>query len=365
MRIRTMTMIVAPLLLIGALGACTKSAEETANATQSGGPCKIALLLPENATPRYEAADKPYFEAEVAKKAPDCEVLYFNAANDGTKQQQQAETALTQGARALVLDSADTTAAASIVEQAKAKGVKTIAYDRTPNGPVAYEFTFNAEQVGQFQGQALVDAMTKAGVPKGAQVVMINGDTSGPEALKFKQGAHKVIDSSGYTVGAEYDTPKWSPDTATTEMSQAITKIGKDNIKGVNVANDTMAGAAINAMQQAGISSLPPVTGQDAATDGLQRILLGTQTMTIYKALKKLAVAAADAAVAVATGKPVAGTTTTVTNATGDSIPANLLTPVVVMTENLKSTVVADEFVKAADLCTADVQAACQKYGIS
>jgi D-xylose transport system substrate-binding protein len=363
-RIRTIAIIAAPLLIPGMLAACTKSADQTAPAA-SGGACKIALLLPENATPRYESADKPYFEAEVAAKAPNCKVLYFNAGNDGTKQKQQAETALTQGAQVLVLDSADTTAAASIVEEAKAKGVKTIAYDRTPNGPVAYEFTFNAQQVGELQGQALVDAMTKAAAPKGAQIVMINGDTAGPEALKFKQGAHKVIDASGYKVGAEYDTPKWSPDTATTEMSQAITKVGKTNIAGLYVANDTMAGAAINAMQQAGIKPLPPVTGQDAATDGLQRILLGTQTMTIYKALKKLAIAAADAAIAVATGQPVSGATMSVTNATGDTIAANLLTPVIVTAENLKATVLADGFAKAADLCTAEVQAACQKYGIS
>jgi len=364
-RMRTSAIFAATVLLAGTIAGCTKSSNQTTNTAPSGGDCKIALLLPENATPRYEAADKPYFEAEVAQKAPNCKVLYFNAANDGTRQQQQAETALTQGAQVLVLDSADTTAAASIVEEAKGKGVKTIAYDRTPNGPVAYEFTFNAQQVGQLQGQSLVDAMTKAGAAKGAQIVMINGDTSGPEALKFKQGAHSVIDASGYQVAAEYDTPKWSPDTATTEMGQAITKAGKNNIKGVYVANDTMAGAAINAMQQAGINPLPPVTGQDAATDGLQRILLGTQTMTIYKALKKLAVAAADAAVAVATGQPVSGTTTSVKNATGDTIPANLLTPVVVTTDNLKSTVVADGFAKASDLCTADVRAACVKYGIS
>src|SRR5689334_17512178 len=180
---RTSAIFAATVLLIGALAACTKSSNQTG--TAPSGDCKIALLLPENATPRYEAADKPYFEAEVAAKAPDCKVLYFNAANDGTKQKQQADTALTQGATVVVLDAADTTAAASIVEEAKGKAVPTIAYDRTPNGPVAYEFTFNAQKVGELQGQALVDAMTKAGVPKGAQIVMINGDTSGPEAKKF------------------------------------------------------------------------------------------------------------------------------------------------------------------------------------
>ncbi|MEV6846756.1 substrate-binding domain-containing protein [Actinoplanes sp. NPDC051411] len=360
---RTIAVLAMPMLCAGALAACTKSTEQSSTPARNGS-CKIALLLPENATPRYEGADKPYFEAEIAAKAPQCKVLYFNAANDGTKQKTQAETAMTQGAQVLVLDAADTKAVASIIEEAKAKGIKTIAYDRTPNGPAAYEFTFNSQQVGQFQGQALVDAMTKAGVPKGSSIVMINGDTGNLEAKKFKAGAHSAIDSSGYKVGAEYDTPLWSPDTATTEMSQAITKLGKTNVKGLYVANDTMAGAAINAMQQAGITPLPPVTGQDAATDGLQRILLGKQTMTIYKPLKKEAAAAADAAIAVATGRPVS-TTTSVTNPSGDAIPAELLTPVVVTAANVKSTVVADGFVKVSALCSGDTQPACQKYGIS
>ena len=126
MRNRATVTIAVPALLFGLLAACTKSTAETANSAPHGA-CKIALLLPENATPRYEAADKPYFEAEVAAKAAQCTVLYFNAANDGTKQKQQAETALTQGAGVLVLDAADTKAAASIVEEAKTRGVKTIA----------------------------------------------------------------------------------------------------------------------------------------------------------------------------------------------------------------------------------------------
>ena len=313
---RTMAIFAVPLLLSGALAACTKSTDQ--NQGTQGGACKIALLLPENATPRYEAADKPYFEAEVAAEGARLQ----GAVLQRRQRRHQAEAAGRNGAdagregtRAGRGRHAGRRRASSRRPRPRASRRSRTTAPRTARS--AYEFTFNAQQVGELQGQALVDAMTKAGVAKGAPIVMINGDTAGSRGAKFKQGAHSVIDASGYKVGAEYDTPKWSPDTATTEMSQAITKVGKDNIKGVYVANDTMAGAAINAMQQAGITPLPPVTGQDAAIDGLQRILLGTQTMTIYKALKKLAIAAADAAIAVAKGKPVTGTTTTVTNATG------------------------------------------------
>jgi D-xylose transport system substrate-binding protein len=231
-------------------------------------------------------------------------------------------------------------------------------------GPVALLTTFNAIQVGQLQGTALASAMKAAGAAPGSQVVMINGDTSGYEAKLFKKGAQEAITSAGFKIGADYDTTGWDPNTAATEMTQAITKLGKGSIKGVYVANDTMAGAAINAMQQAGIKPLPPVTGQDAATDGLQRILLGTQTMTVYKRLKLLADDAAAAAVAMATGKEAPAATTSEVNQTGDTVPANLLTPVSVTAQDMKATVVADGFVTVAALCTADVTAACTKYGI-
>jgi D-xylose transport system substrate-binding protein len=362
MRVRRLAVLTAPLLLSGVLAAgCGSSGTTSSNAS---GACKIALLLPENTTPRYESADKPDFEAQVAKLAPQCKVLYFNAANDGSLQTQQANTALAEGAKVLVLDSADPQSGAAIVQAAQAKGVKTIAYDRMTGGPVALLTTFNAIQVGNLQGTALVNAMKKAGDGPGSEIVMINGDTSGYEAKLFKKGAQDAITASGFKIGVDYDTVKWDPNTATTEMTQAITKLGKANVRGVYVANDTMAGAAVNAMQQAGIKPLPPVTGQDAATDGLQRILLGTQTMTVYKRLKLLADDAGAAAVAIATGKKMPATTQSEVNQTGNKVPAVLLTPIAVTTQNMKSTVIADQFVKTSVLCTGDAKNACGKYGI-
>ena len=372
MRIPKLAVLAVPLLLSGAMAAgCSSSGTTASSAAASSGTagaatsaCKIALLLPENTTPRYESADKPYFEAQVAKLAPQCQVLYFNAANDGSLQTQQANTALAEGAKVLVLDSADPQSGAAIVQTAAAKGVKTIAYDRMTGGPVALLTTFNAIQVGNLQGTALVSAMKAAGTPAGSQIVMINGDTSGYEAKLFKKGAQDTITSAGFKIAADYDTVGWDPNTAATEMTQAITKLGKANIKGVYVANDTMAGAAINAMQQAGITPLPPVTGQDAATDGLQRILLGTQTMTVYKRLKLLANDAASAAVTIATGKPLPATTQSEVNQTGNTVPAMLLTPIAVTTANMKSTVVADGFVSISALCAGDTKSACTKSGI-
>ena len=115
---------------------------------------KIALLLPESKTARYETQDRPLFEAKVKAICPSCEILYSNADQDATKQQSQAEAALTNGAQVLVLDPVDAKASASIATQAKAKGVPVISYDRLVlGGPVDYYVSFDNEKVGNLQGQ--------------------------------------------------------------------------------------------------------------------------------------------------------------------------------------------------------------------
>ena len=126
---------------------------------------------------------------------------------------------------------------------------------------------------------------------------MINGSPTDPNAAQFKAGAHSVIDTSGFRVAKEYDTPDWSPDKAQTEMDQAITALGKNGFVGVYAANDGTAGGAIAAMK-IGWASTPttrPMTGQDAELAGIQRILAGEQYMTVYKAVKPEAEDAATA----------------------------------------------------------------------
>ncbi|GAA5187245.1 sugar ABC transporter substrate-binding protein [Rugosimonospora acidiphila] len=347
---------------LSALVVLSGCATAKTTSTSNPGPCKIAFLLPENTTPRYEADDHPLFLAAVKAQDPSCQVLYFNAANSADKQQQQAESALSQGAKVLVLDAADTNSAANIVSEAKAQGVKTIAYDRAAGGPLAYQIGFDNVTVGEQQANSLVTAMKAAGHPNG-KIVMLNGAPDATGAF-FKQGAHNVLDKSGYTIAAEFDTTGWSPTTATTEMTQAISRVGKDQIVGVYSANDTLAGAAITAMQQAGMSPLPPITGLDATNEGLQRILLGTQTMTVYKAIKSETNLAAKIAIQMVNGQSPQGTSTK-KNSTGDTVQTQDLPPVAVTAANVKSTVVADGFISAKALCAGDVATACAKDGIS
>jgi len=326
---------------------------------------KIALLLPETKTARYETQDRPQFEAKVKELCGDCEVIYSNADQDAAKQQQQAEAALTNGAKVLVLDPVDAASAVPIVTKAKQQNVPVISYDRLIKGAdIDYYISFDNEQVGKLQGQALTDKLKKDS--KSGPLVMINGASTDNNATLFKKGAHSVIDSSGFPIGQEYDTPDWSPDKAQTEMDQAVTALGKDGFVGVYAANDGTAGGAIAAMKGANVNPLPPVTGQDAELAGVQRILAGEQYMTVYKAVKPEAAAAATIAVALVNGqKPAADVTNSTVNNEKKDVPSVILTPVAVTKDNVKDTVVKDSFWTAAQICTDAYKSACTAAGIS
>lgn len=357
------TRLAAATLALGvstaALAACSSSGS-SGSATTSGsggsGGKKIALLLPETKTARYEAFDKPMFEAAIKASCSDCTVLYSNAGQDVAKQQQQAEAALTQGANVLVLDAVDGKAATTIVSSAKSRGVPVVAYDRFVAGSDFY-ISFDNEKVGKLQGTGLVAAMKAAGKNSG-DIVMINGSPTDANAGDFKKGAHSILDSSGYNIVAEYDTPDWSPDKAQQFMESKVASV-KSTLVGVYAANDGTGGGAIAALKSGGVTPLPPVTGQDAELAAIQRILAGDQALTIYKAIKPEAEGAAKAALALANkSQPQASTTK-------DSVAAVLLEPVIVTKENVKDTVIKDGFYTVAQICTPEFAAACKAAALS
>jgi D-xylose transport system substrate-binding protein len=332
--------------------------------TPAAPPKKIALLLPEAATARYDTKDKPYFEAKLKALCPTCQLIYSNAKQDAPTQQTQAEAAITNGANVLVLDPVDGAAAAAIVTKAKAAKIPVISYDRLilNTADLDYYLSFDNAAVGALQGNALLKAL--AGKTN-ATVVEINGDPADNNAKLFKLGAHSVLDGK-VNIAKEYDTPGWKPSNAQTEMQGALTALG-NKVDGVLAANDGTAGGAIAAMKAAGITKLPPVTGQDAELAAIQRILAGEQYMTAYKAIKAEAEAAAELANDLANGIAVPSSMTggkTVNNGKAD-IKSVLLTPVAVTSSNIQATVVADGFWTKADICTAQYADACTKAGIS
>jgi len=346
----------------------TAMTTEAPTAAAMGG--KIALLLPETKTTRYETADRPDFEAKMKELCPDCEIIYSNANQDASQQLSQAQAALANGAQVLVLDPVDSDAAGAIADQAKAQGVPVIAYDRLIKNSdgVNYYISFDNEEVGKLQAQSLVDKLNSMNISD-PTIVMINGSPTDNNASLFKAGAHSVFDplvaSGSLTIAKEYDTPDWSPDQAQNEMQQALTALG-NKVDGVYCANDGTASGAIAAMKSANINPLPPVTGQDAELAAIQRILVGEQYMTVYKAIKPEAEAAAQLAYDLLTNTPVPESMTqgkTVNNSTID-VPSVLLTPVAVTKDNIKDTVVKDGFWTVNQICTADYASACQDAGL-
>jgi D-xylose transport system substrate-binding protein len=359
--------LAAALLALGAAACGSSGSSSSSGSSGAGGSgAKIALLLPENKTTRYEQQDKPNFERRVHELCPSCQVLYANAEQDPAKQQQQAESVITNGAKVLVLDAVDVKAAGAIITRAKQSNIPVISYGRlVANAPIDYYVSIDPKKVGVQQGQALLAALEKAGKPHGP-IVMINGSPTDSNAPPYKQGAHSVLDPAGVKIAKEYDTPDWSPDKAQTEMQQAITAIGKNGFAGVYAANDGEAGGAIAAMKGASIApSSRPTTGQDAEVAALQRILAGDQLMTVYQPIKQIASISAELAVPLAQGKkPPANLATAKVNNGAKDVPSALVNTLVVTKDNIKDTVIKDGFVTPAQLCVGPYVKDCKAAGI-
>jgi D-xylose transport system substrate-binding protein len=355
------TAVVSLALTMAACGKAGDKKSDTSGTTgTSGGAKSVGLLLPDTVTARYERFDKPLFEAKLKELCPDCEFSYANAAQDASKQAQQVNSMITKGVKVLVVDPQDSVGIKSSIQAAVAKGIKVIAYDRLAQGPISGYVSYDNEKVGELQGHALLDAMGAKATPQ-AKIVMINGDDADPNAAQFKAGAHKVLDGK---VNIAYEqSGLWKDTVANQKVTAAITQLGKNNIAGVYSANDTMAGGIATALKGAGISV--PLTGQDADLAAIQRILVGTQSATVYKAYKPEAETAAEMAVDLLQGKSVTSVADmTVTSGSGDKVPAKLLVPASVTKGNIKDTVIKDGLYTTAQVCTAEFVQACKNAGI-
>ncbi len=346
----------AAALILGGLGAA--QAAPLANAT-------VAFLMPDQSSTRYEEHDHPGFVAEMTKLCPSCKVLYQNADGDVSRQQQQFNSAVSQGAKAIVLDPVDSTAAASLVKQAQAQGIKVIAYDRPiPSTPADYYVSFDNEAIGKAIASSLVDhlkAMNVAATDVG--LLEVNGSPTDAAAGLIKKGMHAGIATGGYATLAEYDTPEWAPAKAQQWVSGQISRFQK-KIVGVVAANDGTAGGSVAAFKAAGVNPVPPVSGNDATIAGLQLIIAGDQYNTISKPSEIVAAAAADIAAGLLSGEvPKADETLFGT-------PTKLFVPTLITAANLKAEIV-DKMIDgkpiepASVLCTGRYVAGCKTLGIT
>lgn len=328
-------------------------------AAQAQEAAAIAFLMPDQASTRYEQHDFPGFKAELNKICQQCKVIYQNANANASLQQQQFNSAIAQGAKVIVLDPVDSSAAAGLVEIAHSQGVKVVAYDRPiPAKPADFYISFDNEGIGYAISSSLVEHLKATGVPAGSGVLQINGSPTDAAAGLIRDGIHRGLKDSGYKTLAEFDTPEWAPPKAQEWTAGQITRFS-DQIKGVVAANDGTGGGAIAAFKAGGVQPIPPVTGNDATIAALQLIIAGDQYNTISKPSEIVAAAAANVAVELINGKTPKATSTLY------NTPSQLFVPAVITAKNIKAEIFDKKIQTAAQVCTGEYQQACQKLGIT
>ncbi|HRV95174.1 MAG TPA: substrate-binding domain-containing protein, partial [Anaerolineae bacterium] len=321
----------------------------------------IAVLLPDSASSaRWENDDRRFFEE--AFDAAGVEYTIVNAEGDARVQQTQAEQAITNGAKVLLLVNLDSGSGAAIIAQAREAGVKVIDYDRlTIEGPGADLYvSFDNVAVGRLMGETLeplIDGLEAD--PK--QVVQLNGSPTDNNATLFREGYFSVAEPH-YTAGDwvlvdDQAVPDWDNQQALVIYEQILTAAG-GNVDATFAANDGLAGSVISALKSQGLDPMP-VSGQDATVGGIQNILSGWQTMTVYKPIKLEAEAAADAAIQLLNGEDVTAVANDTLNNGQSDIPFAKLTPLAVTQDNIAETVIADGFRTWDEICVGDFEQYC------
>jgi D-xylose transport system substrate-binding protein len=326
-----------------------------------GDKGKVAVLLPDSkSSVRWETVDRPFLKKAFDDAGIENEIQ--NAEGDKATQQQQAEQAITNGAKVLLLVNLDSGSGAAIAANAKSQDVKVIDYDRlTLNGDSDYYVSFDNEAVGKLQGEGLVKCL---GNTDGQSVVELNGSPTDNNATLFKKGYDSVLnplyDGGKLKKAADQSVPDWDNQKALTIFEQMLQK-ANNKIDGVLAANDGLGNAAISALKQRKLPQIP-VTGQDATLQGVQNIVNGDQCMTVYKAIKKEADAAAKIAIALINGET-PDVSDTINNGTKD-IPAQFEAPVAVTKDTIKDYIGEPDFPKQEEICAGKLAAKCKEIGL-
>ncbi|MCC6277809.1 MAG: substrate-binding domain-containing protein [Oligoflexia bacterium] len=271
------------------------------------------------------------------------EVLVQASNGNDSLQVSQAENLLTQNVDVLVVVPHNGVAAASIVEAAHKVGKKVIAYDRLiQNSDLDLYVTFDPVEVGRLQGMY---ALQKA---KKGNFLLIGGAPTDFNALLVRKGQMEALkpalDRGEIKIALDTWARDWQPSEALKHTENALSKFS-NNIQAIVASNDGTAGGAISALKQQKLAEKVLVTGQDADLAACQRIVEGTQSMTVYKPIKTLAYRAAEVAISLAKGEPLPKTGQSLNNGKKD-VPSILIKPLPVDKANIDKTIIADGFHK-------------------
>ena len=335
--------------LVGVIAAAA-SARGTSPAKKSAS-VQACVLLPDTASSvRYELFDRPYLAK--AFKAAHITYSITNALGDQNKQRSQADQCLTNGAKVILVDALNSGVGDAIENSAASKNVKTIDYDRLVlNGKASYYVSFNNVNVGKLQGNGVVAGLKAKGTySKKPVIAELNGAPTDNNAKLFKQGYDSILQplytAGTFKKGPDQSVPDWNNQKARTIFDQMLVSTN-NKIDGLAAANDGLAGAAISSLQAHHLKPIP-MSGQDATPQGVQNILAGWQTMTVYKSVKAEAASAATVVIDLIKNKPVK-TNSTINNGTRN-VPSIFLKPVSITKKNYKK-LFKDGFLKRKDVC--------------
>ena len=349
----------------------TSEAEAPAGGASGKATGKVGVILPDTtSSTRYTLYDAPILtkQLKAAGLTPDVQ----NAQGDKNKFAGIAQNMIGGGVKVLIIDSIDAASGAGVEKAADEAGVPVIDYDR-PNlgGTAPYYVSFDNEEVGRLQAQTLIDCLTDQGV-ENPNIIMMNGGTDvDNNAVLFQKGAHSVldplVDAGKATITQEATVKGWLVENAAPTFQQALTA-ENGAVDGVVAANDDIANAVIGVLKTTGLNGHVVVTGQDASVAGLQNIITGQQSMTVFKNVELEANAASALAIALASGKDPAAAGLTLSPFDDPQAPDRkfeaVLLPTNVITQANVQDVIDSGALKAAEICKG-IESDCETLGIS
>jgi len=355
----------------------------TEYATKGADSLQVGVILPDTtSSTRYVDFDQPYLNDAFADAGyTQAQYRIDNAQGSDATELDDATADINLGAKVLIMDPLDGPTGVAIAQLAESKGVTLISYDRaTFQGHNTYYVSFNNQLVGQLIGRGFEACVSALGISKPKVFVLNGGEDTDPNAISFATGYNQVVwsqpaktvsagatNSLGYSLVGENFAPGWDNTKGGTIFQQEYT--AHPSINATIEANDGLANAVITDLKTAGVKpGTVPTTGQDATAQGMAYILQGYQCGSVYKAVYKEAQAAVSLATILLAGQtpPSALLNGKTVDPADSSIsePAILLTPVWVNKSNMESTVVADKFDTAAEICAIAGASACAAAGI-
>ncbi|PKM93862.1 MAG: ATPase [Firmicutes bacterium HGW-Firmicutes-1] len=342
---KLVTLFLVLVMMTSVFAGCAKKEAPATDTPATDAPAadakiRVGISLPTQREERW-VRDKEQMIAEAAKLGVELVVKVADA--DTQEQIQQVEAILTEGVDVLILAPNDASASASLVDMAKEEGVPVIAYDRLITGTanLDYYISFDNTEVGRVQGKFITDL-----VPEGNYIIMSGAPTDNNAKL-FKEGAMEylqpLIDSGKIKVVAEQAVENWEPENALKIVEAALLS-SNNEVDAILSPNDGCAGGAIQALAAQGLDGQVPITGQDAELAAAQRIVAGTQTMTVFKDTRDLASKSIQMAMALAKGEAVE------TNGEVEGVPSVLMAVKIVTKDNVKEVLVDSGYLKEADV---------------